>query len=229
MRLDDWGAEGQQRLADARVTVVGAGGLGCPLTIYLAAAGVGTIKIIDSDVVEVTNLNRQVLHWADDLGKPKVASAAEKLQKLNPLVRIVPVQARLTDETADELLGDASILVDALDNFPTRFVLNAYAVKTGKPLVHGAIWGWEGRAMTVRSPETACLQCLFEQGPPPGTFPVVGTTPGWVAMVEATEVLKLLLGIGEPLFNRYLIYDALTMTVTSVNVQRRPECPACGA
>lgn len=135
---------------------------------------------------------------------------------------MIPIQAR------PALLDDADVLVDGLDNFETRLVRNDYAVRTGKPLVHGAIWGWEGRAMTVRAPHTACLRCLFEVGPPPGVFPVVGTTPGLIAMLQATEVLKLLLGLGEPLFNRYLVFDGLSMEIRILNVRRRPDGPACG-
>ncbi len=229
MRLDDWGERGQQRLTAACVAVVGVGGLGCSVSLYLAAAGVGTLKLIDTDAVEVTNLNRQILHWTEDIGKPKVLSAAEKLQRFNPQVRVVPLQAALTEETMDALFQDADILVDGLDNFPARALLNAYAVRARKPLVHGAVYGWEGRAMTVVPYETACLRCLFEEGPPPTTtFPVVGVTPGFIAMVQTTEVLKLLLGAGQPLFNRYLIYDGLAMTVHIVKVRRRPDCLVCG-
>ncbi len=228
MLLDGWGEEGQRKLANAHVAVVGVGGLGCPIDIYLVAAGVGRLTIIDADVVEETNLNRQVLHWSNDIGKPKVQSAMEKLTQFNPQVKIVPIHGHLTEETVDEWLRDADIIVDALDNFPTRQVLNKYAVETRKPLVHGTIYGWEGRATTILPYETACLACLFEEGPPPGVFPVVGTTPGVIAMVQATEVLKLLLGLGQPLFNRYLIYDGLTMTFHMVKLRRRPNCPVCG-
>ena len=228
MLLEGWGEKGQQKLANAHVAVVGVGGLGCPVALYLTAAGIGKITIIDADVVEETNLNRQVLHWLGDIGKPKVQSATEKLRRFNPQVTVVPIHGRLTEETMGEWLKEAEIIVDALDNFPTRLMLNRYAVKTRKPLVHGAIYGWEGRATTILPYETACLACIFEEGPPPGTFPVVGTTPGLIAMVQATEVLKLILGVGQPLFNRYLIYDGLTMTFHIVKLRRRPNCPVCG-
>lgn len=229
MLLEGWGEEGQRKLANAHVAVVGVGGLGCPASLYLVAAGIGKLTIIDADVVDETNLNRQVLHWSNDIGKPKVQSAVEKLKQFNSQVEVTPVHGRLTDETVDDWLKEADIIVDALDNFPTRQVLNKYAVKSRKPLVHGAIYGWEGRATTILPYETACLACLFEEGPPPGVFPVVGTTPGMIAMVQATEVFKLLLGIGEPLFNRYLIYDGLTMTFKTVKLRRRPGCPVCGS
>lgn len=228
MLLEGWGEAGQQKLADAHVAVVGVGGLGCPIVLYLAAAGVGKITIIDSDSVEETNLNRQILHWSNDIGKPKVQSAVEKLKQFNPQVTAVPIHGCLTEETAEEWLKDADILVDALDNFPTRAVLNRYAVKAGKPLVHGAIYGWEGRATTILPYETACLACIFEEGPPPGVFPVVGTTPGFIAMIQATEVLKLLLKVGQPLLNRYLVYDGLAMRFHIVKLRRRPDCPVCG-
>lgn len=228
MRLDGWGEEGQQRLQDAIVAIVGAGGLGCPIALYLAAAGIGTLKLIDYDCVEETNLNRQVLHWTDAIGKPKVQSAYEKLHRFNPLVKVVPLQTELTEDNADELLRDADVIVDALDNFPTRFVINAYAVRSRKPLVHGSIWGWEGRATTIIPYETACLRCLFEAGPPPSVFPVLGATPGFVAMVQTTEVLKLILNIGQPLLNRYMIYDGLTMTIHFIKIRRHPDCPTCG-
>lgn len=228
MLLEGWGEEGQRKLANTRVAIVGAGGLGCPVALYLAAAGVGTLTIVDADSVEETNLNRQILHWQKDIGKPKVLSVAEKLGEFNPQVKVLTIHSRLDDKTVDEWLREAEIIVDALDNFPTRQVLNKYAVESRKPLVHGAIYGWEGRATTILPHETACLACLFEEGPPPGIFPVVGTTPGLIAMVQATEVLKLLLGLGQPLFNRYLIYDGLAMTFQTVKIRRRPNCPICG-
>ncbi len=229
MLLDGWGEQGQQRLAKAHVAIVGVGGLGCPIALYLTAAGVGTLTLIDADVVEETNLNRQVLHWTNDIGKPKVQSAAEKLRQFNPQVRIVPVHGGLTEERAEQWLQEVDIIVDALDNFPARLLLNRYALRARKPLVHGAIYGWEGRATTILPYETACLECLFEEGPPPGVFPVVGVTPGTIAMIQAAEVLKLLLQVGQPLFNRYLIYDGLFMQFHTVKLRRRPDCPACGA
>ncbi|MCS7264699.1 MAG: HesA/MoeB/ThiF family protein [Armatimonadetes bacterium] len=228
MLLKGWGEEGQRKLSNAHVAIVGVGGLGCPVALYLTAAGVGTLTLVDADAVEETNLNRQILHWQKDIGKPKVQSAVEKLLQFNPNVKIFPVHGQLKDETIEKWLRDANIIVDALDNFPTRLILNRYAVRTRKPLVHGAIYGWEGRATTILPYKTACLTCVFEEGPPPGVFPVVGTTPGTIAMIQATEVLKLLLGIGQPLLNRYLIYDGLMMTFHTVKIRRRPNCPVCG-
>jgi Dinucleotide-utilizing enzymes involved in molybdopterin and thiamine biosynthesis family 2 len=178
MLLDGWGEVGQQKLANAHVAVVGVGGLGCPIDLYLAAAGVGKITIIDADVVEETNLNRQILHWSNDIGKPKVQSAVEKLRQFNPQVTVIPIHGRLTEETVEEWLKDADIIVDALDNFPMRLMLNRYAVKTRKPLVHGAIYGWEGRATTILPYETACLACIFEEDHPPGLFLSLERLPG---------------------------------------------------
>lgn len=228
MLLEEWGEKGQERLSKACVAVVGVGGLGCPVALYLAAAGVGRLVLIDADVVEETNLNRQILHWTGDIGKPKVQSATEKLRQFNPHITVVPIHGRLTEATAEEWLKEAEVLVDALDNFPTRLILNRYALRERKPLVHGAIYGWEGRATTILPYETACLECLFEEGPPPGVFPVVGTTPGTIALIQATEVLKLLLRVGQPLLNRYLIYDGLSLQFRIVKLRRRPGCPACG-
>ncbi len=227
MLLGEWGERGQERLARACVGVVGVGGLGCPVALYLAAAGVGRLVLIDADVVEETNLNRQILHWTGDIGKPKVQSATEKLRQFNPHITVVPIHGHLTEATAEEWLREAEVLVDALDNFPTRLILNRYALRERKPLVHGAIYGWEGRATTILPYETACLECLFEEGPPPGVFPVVGTTPGTIALIQATEVLKLLLRVGQPLLNRYLIYDGLSLQFRTVKLRRRPGCPAC--
>ncbi|MCS7224030.1 MAG: HesA/MoeB/ThiF family protein [Armatimonadetes bacterium] len=229
MRLWGWGWEGQERLSRATVAVCGIGGLGCPCALYLAAAGVGTLILIDSDRVEITNLNRQILHTPADIGKPKVQSAAEKLQIFNPQMTIVPIEQMITEETLLQLVKNADVIVDALDNYPTRLLLNQYAVRQGKPLVHGAIYGWEGRATTILPGETPCLACLFEEGPPPGTFPVVGVTPGLIAMIQASEVLKILLGIGVTLAGRYLITDQHTMTFTTIPIKRRPDCSVCSA
>jgi len=229
MRIDGWGVEGQMKLRNASVGIVGLGGLGCPISIYLTAAGVGRLKLIDSDVVEESNLNRQVLHWTDDIGRPKPQSAFEKLSKLNPEVEISLICERLTEENVDELLNDVDAIVDALDNFPTRLIINSYAVRSKKPLFHGAIWGLEGYATTIIPGLTACLRCIFEEAPPPGVFPVVGTTPGLIAMVQAMEVLKYFTGIGELLLNRYLIYDGMKMTFTTVKLRRNPNCPVCAS
>lgn len=229
MRIDGWGIEGQRKLRDASVAVIGIGGLGCPVSLYLTAAGVGRLKLIDADVVDESNLNRQVLHWTNDIGRPKPESAMEKLKQLNPEVEIDIACARLTEGNVDELLGDADVLVDALDNFATRFIVNSYAVRSAKPLFHGAIWGLEGRATTILPGQTACLNCIFKAPPPVETFPVVGTTPGLIAMIQATEVLKYLTGIGQLLLNRYLIYDGSTMSFHTIKLRRDPNCPVCAA
>ncbi len=227
MRIDGWGVEGQRKLREASVAVVGVGGLGCPISLYLTAAGVGRLKLIDADVVDESNLNRQVLHWTKDIGRPKPESAMEKLKQLNPEVEIEIACTRLTEENVDELLGDVDVIVDGMDNFPTRFVLNSYAVRSGKPFFHGSIWGLEGRATTILPGQTACLSCIFKASPPPGVFPVVGTTPGVVAMIQATEVIKYFTGIGQLLLNRYLIYDGVTMSFHIIKLKRDPNCHVC--
>lgn len=228
MRLEGWGEEGQGKLKQASVAIIGAGGLGCPISLYLAVAGIGRIKLIDFDVVDESNLNRQILHWDKDIGRPKPLSAAEKLQQVNGEVEVVPVCERLSDENVDELLGDVDAIIDALDNFPVRMLINGYAVRANKPLFHGAVWGFEGRATTILPRRTACLRCIYEAEPPAEVFPVVGVTPGIIAMVQATEVLKYFTGIGELLTNRYLLYDGLTMSFSTLNLKRRPDCPVCG-
>ncbi|MCS7254257.1 MAG: HesA/MoeB/ThiF family protein [Armatimonadota bacterium] len=228
MRIDGWGVEGQRKLREASVAIVGIGGLGCPVALYLTAAGIGRLKLIDADVVDESNLNRQVLHWTSDIGRPKPESAREKLQQLNSDVEINIACDRLTDENADVVLGDVDVIVDALDNFPTRFVVNSYAVRSGKPLFHGAVWGLEGRATTILPGQTACLSCIFKASPPAEVFPVVGTTPGIVAMIQATEVIKYFTGIGQLLLNRYLIYDGEAMSFHIVRLKRDPNCPVCG-
>lgn len=229
MRVDGWGIDGQRKLKEASVAIVGVGGLGCPVAIYLAAAGIGRIKLIDSEVVDESNLNRQVLHWTGDIGRAKTESAIEKLRQLNPEVDFEAVCERLTEENVYELLGDVDAIVDALDNFQTRFIINSCAARLRKPLFHGAIWGLEGRATTIIPGKTACLNCIFKAAPPPGVFPVVGTTPGLIAMVQAVEVLKYFVGIGELLLNRYLIYDGTTMSFNIVKLKRDPGCPTCSS
>lgn len=228
MRLEGWGEEGQRKLKQASVAIIGVGGLGCPISLYLTVAGIGRIKLIDFDVVDESNLNRQVLHWDEDVGRPKPLSAAEKLQQVNGEVEVVPVCEQLSEENVDELLADADAVIDALDNFPVRMIINKYAVRANKPLFHGAIWGFEGRATTILPGKTACLRCIYEAEPPAEVFPVVGVTPGMIAMVQATEVLKYFTGIGELLTNRYLLYDGLTMSFSTVNLKRRANCPVCG-
>ncbi len=228
------GIEGQRKLSEARVLIVGAGGLGCPIGFYLAAAGVGNITLVDNDLVELGNLQRQIAHRTDKIGTPKVLSLRDAMLGLNPEIRVTPVQERLGPENAERLIKGHDVVVDASDNFPTRFLINDICVLMGIRLVTGAVSGYEGQAMTVLPPETACYRCVFEAPPPYGAVPspdVVGllsTIPGVIGTIQATEVLKLILGIGETLAGRLLIFDALAMRFRTVPVGRNPACAVCG-
>lgn len=230
--LDEIGEAGQLKLKEGRALVVGAGGLGSAVLYYLAAAGVGSLGIVDSDVVELSNLQRQILHRTEDVGRPKVISAAEKLQALNPDLKIETFGLRLTDENAGDIIAGYDIIVDATDNFPARFVLNKACVERRKPFIHGGILGFAGQAMSVLPGEGPCYRCLFREPPPPGSFPavpgVVGTIPGTIGTIQAVEVIKLLLGTGRPLAGRLLVYDALAMSFREVQVNRDHNCPDCG-
>jgi adenylyltransferase/sulfurtransferase len=223
-----FGEDGQKKLKRARVTIAGVGGLGCPAALYLASQGVGRIRIIDKDVVEVSNLNRQILHWDKDINKPKVESAYEKLKEINENVEIERFRIEINEKNVVELLKGSDAIIDAMDNFPTRFILNEAAIKLGIPFFHGSIYGLEGRAMTIIPGKTACLRCLFSESPPKDVFPVLGSTPALIAMIQVTEVIKYLTGIGKLLENRYLIYDGETMSFREIKVKRNPECPVCG-
>jgi adenylyltransferase/sulfurtransferase len=223
-----FGEEGQERLSEAEVFIAGAGGLGSPVAIYLAVAGVGTLAVADPDVVDRTNLNRQVLHRDRDIGEKKVASAAEKLGELNPDIAIRAVDARIGEKNAGRLVGRADGIVDCLDNYPARYLLNRVALKKGIPLFHGAIRGMYGQATTLIPGKTPCLACIFPKPPPEETSPVVGVTPGLIGMVQANEVLKYLLGIGELLAGRLFLWDGLAGQATEICVERNPACAACG-
>lgn len=229
MLLPGWGEEGQRRLKEARVFVAGAGGLGSPAAIYLAVAGVGKLVVADHDEVDLSNLNRQILHREADVGRPKVASAWERLTSLNRDVDVQVVHETITEENAHRLVGEAQVIVDCLDNFPTRYLLNRVAIDRRIPLVHGAIWGLEGRLTFIEPGTTPCLRCLVPEAPPAETFPVLGATPGVIACLQATEVLKYLTGLGEVLRNRLLLYDGLSMEFQTLKLRRDPDCPECGA
>ncbi len=220
--------EGQERLKRSRVFIAGGGGLGCPIALYLAVAGVGCIDIADRDVVEQTNLNRQVLHWEKDIGKPKVLSIEEKLRDINPDINVIARHVTITEDNVLELVKDADIIVDALDNFSARYLLNNAALQTGIPLVHGGIRGFDGQVMTVIPGKTACLNCVFPHTPPEEVFPVIGVTPGIIGMLQANEVLKCLLRIGEPLEGRLLVWDGLNSRMDTFAVKRKDNCEACG-
>ncbi|MFC7131625.1 MULTISPECIES: SAMP-activating enzyme E1 [Salinibaculum] len=231
--MDDVGPEGQAALLDGSVLVVGAGGLGSPVIQYLAAAGVGRIGIADADVVERSNLQRQVIHGDDDVGRPKVDSAAEFVAALNPDVTVERHELRVAPDNVADLIEGYDIVVDASDNFPTRFLLNDACVLADKPLSHGAIYRFEGQATTFTGGQP-CYRCLFPEAPPEGTVPdcatagVLGVLPGVVGAIQATEVVKLLIGHGETLEGRLLIYNAADMTMETVPLQPRPDCPVCG-
>ncbi|HHC07654.1 MAG TPA: molybdopterin-synthase adenylyltransferase MoeB [Actinobacteria bacterium] len=235
LRLAEIGVEGQRRLLAARVLVVGAGGLGSPAALYLAAAGVGTIGIVDDDRVECSNLQRQILHGSSDLGLPKVVSATERIRDLNPDVQVVAHGVRLDADNAETLLAGYEVVVDGSDNLPTRYVLNDAAARRRLPVVHGAIHRFEGQVTVFRPGVGPCYRCLFPEPPPPETAPscaelgVVGAMPGVVGSLQALETLKLLLGIGDPLVGRLLCFDALGAASFEVRIRPDPTCPVCGA
>ena len=224
-----FGEEGQEKLKRARVFIAGAGGLGSPTAIYLVAAGVGTIRVVDHDRVELSNLNRQILHWDKDIGRRKVDSAAEKLKKLNQGVEIEAIAQTISEANISQLVAGFDLIVDAMDNLPTRYLLNKAALEKNIPFFHGAIYGFEGRAMTIVPGKTACLWCVYRGGLiPKEKFPVVGVTPAVIGCIQATEVIKYIVGIGELLTNRLLIYDGLNMKFTELKVKKRPNCEHCG-
>ena len=229
IRIQGWGAKGQRKIKNSMVVVCGAGGLGCPASIYLAAAGVGYIRIIDVQKAELSNLNRQILHWQPDVGRSKAVSAAEKLSKLNPTVKIEPVVEKITPDSIMHLIKGADVVIDAMDNFTTRFVINEECVKRDIPLIHAGIYGLEGSMMTIIPRKGPCLRCLYPENPPEiSPFPVLGTTAGLFAMLEVAEALKLIVGIGQPLLGRLLIFDGLSMTFSTIDVRRDPNCKVCG-
>jgi adenylyltransferase/sulfurtransferase len=234
LSLDGVGPAGQRRLKQSRVLVVGAGGLGSPVALYLAAAGVGTLGIADFDVVDVTNLQRQVIHGTSDVGRTKLESARDRIGEINPHVVVEPVAARLTSANALDVVREYDVVVDGTDNFPTRYLLNDACVLLGKPNVYGSILRWEGQASVFWAGRGPCYRCLFAEPPPPGMVPscaeggVLGVLPGIIGSVQAAEALKLLLGAGESLVGRLLLFDALRMKFREMRLRRDPACPACG-
>jgi molybdopterin/thiamine biosynthesis adenylyltransferase/rhodanese-related sulfurtransferase len=226
--------DGQKRLKQARVLTIGAGGLGSPLALYLAAAGVGTLGIVDFDVVDESNLQRQIIHGTSDLGRPKMESAREKIEDINPNVNVEAFEEALTSENALEIFEDFDVVVDGTDNFPTRYLVNDACVITGKPNVYGSIFRFEGQASVFYAEEGPCYRCLYPEPPPPGLVPscaeggVLGILPGAIGTIQATETVKLLLGIGEPLIGRLLLYDALSMRFREMKLRKDPDCPVCG-
>jgi molybdopterin/thiamine biosynthesis adenylyltransferase/rhodanese-related sulfurtransferase len=238
LRLPQVGIAGQEALAAARVVLVGAGGLGSPVAFYLAAAGVGHIRLIDDDVVDRSNLQRQILHTEARIGVAKVASAAETLGALNPRIHIEKVQERLLADNVDRLLADADVVVDGADNFPTRYLLSDACVRLHKPMVYGAVQRFEGQASVFdagrRRGQSPCYRCLFPEPPGPGEAPncaeagVLGVLPGLIGLIQATEVLKLIMGLGQTLDGRLLHVDALSMRFREVRLSPDPDCPVCG-
>ena len=233
--MDGVGPAGQARLLDGRVLVVGAGGLGAPVIQYLAAAGVGTLGLVDHDVVERSNLQRQVVHRDDDVGRPKVDSAADFVAALNPDVDVETHRLEVAPGTVEDLVADHDVVVDASDNFRTRYLVNDACTLAGVPYTHGAVYRFEGQTTTFPADgEAPCYRCLFPEAPPPGTVPdcseagVLGVLPGTIGTLQATETLKLLLGVGDLLAGRLLVYDALGLTVDEVRFARDPDCPVCG-
>jgi adenylyltransferase/sulfurtransferase len=233
--LPEVGVEGQQKLKAARVLCVGAGGLGSPLALYLTAAGVGTLGLVDFDVVDASNLQRQILHSTADVGRRKLDSAEEKLAALNPAVRMVKHETMLSSANALEILKDYDIVADGTDNFPTRYLVNDACVLLGKPNVYGSVFRFEGQASVFATREGPCYRCLYPEPPPPGMVPncaeggVLGILPGLIGIIQATEVIKLILGKGEPLIGRLLLVDALSMRFRELKLKKNPECPVCGA
>ena len=231
--LPEVGGKGQRKLLNARVLLVGAGGLGSPAALYLAAAGVGTLGIVDFDDVDMSNLQRQILHRLETVGRPKVESAAQTIAGLNPDVRVIPHQEALTSENIMRIIADYDIIVDGCDNFATRYLINDACVFAGKPNVHGSIFRFEGQA-TVFHPERGCYRCLYPAPPPPGMVPscqeagVLGVLPGIVGTIQAIETIKLILNIGDSLINRLLLFDSLAMDFREVKIRKDPSCPVCG-
>src|SRR5580692_2891467 len=232
--LPEVGIEGQQRLKAARVLCVGTGGLGSPLALYLAAAGVGTLGLVDFDVVDASNLQRQIIHSTADIGRKKLDSAEEKLKALNPALNVVKHETMLSSANALDILKDYDVVADGTDNFPTRYLVNDACVLLGKPNAYGSIFRFEGQASVFAAKDGPCYRCLYPEPPPPGLVPscaeggVLGVLPGLIGVIQATEAIKLILGKGSPLVGRLLLVDALNMRFRELKLRKNPECPVCG-
>ena len=228
------GGKGQEKLLNARVLVIGAGGLGSPVSLYLAAAGIGKIGIVDSDKVELNNLQRQIMHSTENVGKPKVESGKERIREINPDVEVTPYNLRLTSENILDIVKDYDIILDGSDNFPTRYLVNDACVLSKKPLSHGGIFRYDGQAMTIIPGKGPCYRCLFAEPPPPGAMPscqeagILGAVAGVIGVIQASEVLKFILGIGELLVGRLLVFNALDSSFRTVKVRKNKDCPICG-
>ncbi len=232
--LPEVGGKGQKKLSQAKIFVVGAGGLGSPVALYLAAAGIGTIGLIDSDVVDLSNLQRQILHHTPDVGRSKVLSAKEKIYALNPDVTVETYEDRFTASNALELIKPYDIVIDGVDNFPAKFLINDACYFADKPLVHGGILRFDGRVFSIIPKKSACYRCIFKEPPPAGLVPscqeagIIGVVAGIIGTIQATEAIKLILGIGQPLTDRILDFDAQKTSFREIKTKRNPKCPLCG-
>lgn len=232
--LPDVGGKGQEKLLNAKILIVGAGGLGSPCALYLASAGIGKIGIVDSDRVELNNLQRQILHTTGNVGVLKVQSARERLNSINPDVEVVPYDIRINSENILDIIRDYDMVVDGSDNFPTRYLVNDACILSKKPLSHGGIFRFDGQAITILPGESTCYRCLFPQPPPPGLVPscqeagILGAVAGIIGTIQANEVLKYVLGAGELLAGKLLVFNALESSFRRINVPRDPKCPVCG-
>jgi adenylyltransferase/sulfurtransferase len=222
------GEEGQEKLKRAKVFVAGAGGLGSVISVYLASAGVGNIKIVDRDIVELSNLNRQILYRETDIGRTKANCAGKELGRINPNVQIEAISDTINEDNAAGIMHDCDIIVDALDNFPTRYILNRVAQAKNVPFVHGAIEGFYGQTTTIIPGKTACFKCMFPEAPPIETWPIIGVTCGILGCIQSTEVIKYILGIGNLLENKLLMIDGLNAAVEEIAIERNPRCRDCG-
>ena len=227
--MGEIGQEGQERLKRSRVFIAGAGGLGSPIASYLTAAGIGMIRMIDHDHVALSNLNRQILHWEEDIGRKKVDSAKKKLTNLNSAVEIETIGETITEDNVSRLVDGCDVIVDAMDNLSTRYILNRCAIERNIPFFHGAVHGFEGRVMTIIPGKTACLRCMYRGPVPQEKFPVIGVAPAVIGSIQATEVIKYLVGIGKLLTNRLLFYNGLEVTFSEFTVNKNPNCDHCGS
>lgn len=228
IRVFNFGIEGQRKLKSSTVLVAGLGGLGCPASMYLAASGIGRLILVDKERVELSNLNRQILHWSSDVGRLKVESVAEKIVQLNPNVNIEPLTLEINEDNVEDLVERVDVVVDGMDNYKTRFLLNDACISQGKPFVHAAVHGLEGQLLTVLPSKGPCLRCVIPSEPPQETpVPVLSATPGVMAALEVMEVVKLIVGLGRPCSDRLLIFDGYEMKFHEIEVEPSPSCPAC--